>query len=102
MADDDGITNDARLTISALEEGTTRLITVNDQAVEIYDAPTVDGAYTVTVTDTDAGALNSTPSLTAKLATYTPATSAVKTGRGEASSDNAAALPEGVEISCHL
>lgn len=50
----DGITNSAALTVSPLAYGVKRSFSVNTaSATTSYTAPTVDGEYTVLVTDTD-------------------------------------------------
>jgi len=50
----DGITNSAALTVSPLATGVKRKFSVNTAtATTSYTAPTVDGEYTVLVTDTD-------------------------------------------------
>ena len=50
----DGITNSAALTLSTLASGVKRSFSVNTaSATTSYTAPTVDGEYTVLVTDTD-------------------------------------------------
>lgn len=50
----DGITNSAALTVSPLATGVKRSFSVNTAAATTsYTAPTVDGEYTVLVTDTD-------------------------------------------------
>ena len=60
----DGITNTAALTLSDAAAGATRVITLNDETVDSYTPPTEDGAYTVTVTVTDAaGNASATASL---------------------------------------
>lgn len=52
--DSDGITNSAALTVSPLGSGVKRSFSVNTaSATTSYTAPTVDGEYTVLVTDTD-------------------------------------------------
>ena len=52
--DSDGITNSAALTVSTLGSGVKRSFSVNTaSATTSYTAPTVDGEYTVLVTDTD-------------------------------------------------
>ena len=52
--DSDGITNSAALTVSPLASGVKRSFSVNTaSATTSYTAPTVDGEYTVLVTDTD-------------------------------------------------
>ena len=52
--DSDGITNSAALTVSTLASGVKRSFYVNRaSATTSYTAPTVDGEYTVLVTDTD-------------------------------------------------
>jgi hypothetical protein len=52
--DSDGITNSAALTVSTLASGVKRSFSVNKaSATTSYTAPTVDGEYTVLVTDTD-------------------------------------------------
>ncbi|HEY6874649.1 MAG TPA: Ig-like domain-containing protein, partial [Geobacteraceae bacterium] len=74
----DHITNNAALTISAPAEPATREYSVDGGAWSTtYTAPTVDGAHTVTVRDTDIAGNQATGSLTFTLDTTPPSTPTV-------------------------
>jgi hypothetical protein len=72
-ADDANVTADADLTLSAPAAGVTRVVTLNgaDQGAS-YTAPTGDGTYTVTVTDTDAAGNPATATLSFTRDTVAP------------------------------
>jgi Ca2+-binding RTX toxin-like protein len=63
-SDQDMLTNDAALLISAPAGDVTRVIKLDGNVVEPYQAPTADGTYTVEVTDTDTAGNSSTASIT--------------------------------------
>ncbi len=65
LSDSDLLTNDASLSVSAAAQGVTRSYSVdNSNASAAYTIPTSEGEHTVTVTDTYAGGMSSTSSLT--------------------------------------
>ncbi|KLU36623.1 hypothetical protein AB595_12725 [Massilia sp. WF1] len=70
----DGVTNDASLTLSTLEDGATRVIKVDGTAVASYDPKSLkDGAHTVEVTDTDVAGNAGSKSFSFTLDTKGPA-----------------------------
>ncbi|MDD5299938.1 MAG: retention module-containing protein [Gallionella sp.] len=74
----DLLTSNAALTVSAAAEGVTRTYSVNGgEATSSYIAPTVDGNYTVSVTDTDAAGNATTSSLSFALDKTAPAGAAI-------------------------
>jgi Ca2+-binding RTX toxin-like protein len=69
----DKLTNDASLNFGTLEEGATRVITVDGTKVDVYNAAALkDGEHTVTVADTDAAGNTGSASITFMLDTTAP------------------------------
>ncbi|NNU43715.1 Ig-like domain-containing protein [Ramlibacter montanisoli] len=87
----DGITSNAALTVSATAGDVTRSFSINGGAASAtYVAPTVDGAYTVAVTDTDIAGNTRTASVAFTLDASAPAPLVVTlaTDSGTSNSDN--------------
>ena len=73
VSNSDGLTNNAALNVSAAAADVTRTYVVNGGAPSSsYVAPTTDGTYTVTVTDTDTAGNTATSAVTFTLDTTIP------------------------------